>query len=263
MAVALRAAAAAAAARPGRRRPRWSGRHAAWLVGAAVASAALGSSSGVMRGGSFAGRGGRPGVRSRTSTTSVRAAPHARCDEPILGLADVVEDLQRQRVHPLREVELGAEDEGGGEQQRRGLAGRAGDGEQRAGDEAGQRGRQHDAEDDPPARRAERERGLAQASGTRFSTTSAERVTTGSMSSASATEPFQPANVPPIFVDDEDDVDEEAEDDRRHAGHHVDEVAHDVGERALLAVLDEVEGDADAERDRDQRWPARRSRSCR
>src|SRR3954469_12148095 len=36
--------------------------------------------------------------------------------------------------------------------------------------------------------------------GTRFSTTSAERVTTGSISSASATEPFQPAKLPPIPV---------------------------------------------------------------
>ena len=33
---------------------------------------------------------------------------------------------------------------------------------------------------------------------------------------------------------DEDDVDEEAEDDRRHAGHHVDEVAHDVREARVL-----------------------------
>src|SRR3954471_10134910 len=37
-------------------------------------------------------------------------------------------------------------------------------------------------------------------SGTRFRTTSAERVTIGSISSASATEPFQAANVPPTFV---------------------------------------------------------------
>ena len=37
-------------------------------------------------------------------------------------------------------------------------------------------------------------------SGTRVRTTSAERVTTGSMSSASATAPFQAAKVPPTFV---------------------------------------------------------------
>ena len=36
--------------------------------------------------------------------------------------------------------------------------------------------------------------------GTRFSTTSPDLVTTGSMSNASAIEPFQAANVPPIPV---------------------------------------------------------------
>ena len=48
----------------------------------------------------------------------------------------------------------------------------------------------------------------------------------------------------------ERDVDEEAEDDRRDAGHDVDEVAHGVRELRLLAELDEVERDADPERDR-------------
>src|SRR5262249_40098948 len=52
---------------------------------------------------------------------------------------------------------------------------------------------------------------------------------------------------------DERDVDEEAEDDRRHAGHHVDEVADDRGEARVLAVLDEVERDADPDRDGDRR----------
>ena len=89
-------------------------------------------------------------------------------------------------------------------------------------------------------------------SGTSSSTTSAERVTTGSISSASATEPFQPAKLPPTPLEDQRDVDEEAEDDRRHAGQHVDEVAHDVREAAVLAVLGQVERDADADRDRDR-----------
>ena len=56
-------------------------------------------------------------------------------------------------------------------------------------------------------RKTTRQRGAPSASaasrrlsGTRLSTTSAVRVTTGSMSSARATDPFQPANVPPILV---------------------------------------------------------------
>ncbi len=49
---------------------------------------------------------------------------------------------------------------------------------------------------DPRARAASRRE-----SGTRSRTTSAERVTTGSMSSARATEPFQPANgTPPHWL---------------------------------------------------------------
>ena len=51
--------------------------------------------------------------------------------------------------------------------------------------------------DHPPARSAQRQRGLAQALGTSSSTTSALRTTIGSISSDSATEPFQPVNDPP------------------------------------------------------------------
>ena len=119
----------------------------------------------------------------------------------------------------------------------------------------GQRRGQDDPEDDPPARGAERQRAPragCRARGCR--TTSAERVTTGSMSSASATAPFQAANVPPTFADDEDDVDEEPEDDRRHAGHHVDEVPHEVREAPGPAVLDEPHRHADAEGHGDRRW---------
>ena len=140
-------------------------------------------------------------VRTRIIRTSVRRRAPRAGDEPVLGLSDVVEDLQRQRVHPLARVERRAVHEGDAEEQRRGLARGAGHREQRAGDDAGQRRRQDDLEDDPPARGAERQRApRAAVSGTRLRTTSAERVTTGSISSASATAPFQAANVPPTFV---------------------------------------------------------------
>ncbi len=87
-------------------------------------------------------------------------------------------------------------------------------------------------------------------SGTSSSTTSEARVTTGSISSASATEPFQPAKLPPMPAQHQDDVDEQAEDDRGHARQDVHEVADDVREARLLAVLDEIEGHADPGRHR-------------
>ena len=87
-------------------------------------------------------------------------------------------------------------------------------------------------DDHAPARRAERERGLAQRVRHELQHDLGERVTIGSISSASATEPFQPAKLPADFPEDQRDVDEEAEHDRRHAGHHVDEVAHERAKRA-------------------------------
>ena len=131
-------------------------------------------------------------------------------------------------------VEAGAVDDRRREQQRCGLAGGAGDRQQDAGDR-GRAGRS-------AARCAitTRQRGEPSASaasrrlsGTSSSTTSAERVTIGSISSDSATEPFQPAKPAAARSGEHQrDVDEQAEDDRRHARHHVDEVAHDRRELA-------------------------------
>src|ERR1700759_2862328 len=58
------------------------------------------------------------------------------------------------------------------------------------------------------------------------------------------------AGVGAAGADDEADVDEQAEDDRRHAGPHVDEEAHDLRDPTLATVLDEPHGYADPDRDR-------------
>ena len=140
-------------------------------------------------------------LRRRISATRVSADPHARLTNCVGVLTEVAEDLRRQGVHRL--AEIAGEDVGGAdrEQQRRGLAGAARDREQRAGDRG-------------PAWRSgsttlvtTRHRGAPSASaasrrlaGTSWSTTSAERVTIGSISSPSATAPFQPTASPPTWV---------------------------------------------------------------
>ena len=77
-----------------------------------------------------------------------------------------------------------------------------------------------------------------------------ERTTTGIISTDSATAPDDAERVPGPTEDREERVGEQAGDDRRDAGHHVDEEGDRTGERSAT-VLDQVDRGQQADRHRD------------
>ena len=87
------------------------------------------------------------------------------------------------------------------------------------------------------------------------------RTMIGSSRIASANEPAKPVNAL-VERDEPERQDEQAGDDRRDAGHDVDQEAHGGGE-ARAAVLGDVDRDHQAERHRDERWRSAPAQRCR
>ena len=143
---------------------------------------------------------GRKGARDDVEREH-REGDDERADpgEPLpvgIGAERELEDDDRQARH--RGVQVGREElvVERGEQQRRGLAGDAGDGEQDAGDDPGLRRAVGHVADHMGARHAERGRGLAQLVRHQGSMSSVVRTTTGMTMIASATAPAQPEKWP-------------------------------------------------------------------
>ena len=131
-------------------------------------------------------------VQTNTITISVSAAPHARSAAAGNGCLGVVEDLLGQRgVRALERVRVRRPGRADREQQRRGLAGGAGDGQHRAANDAGKRGREHDRYVVRHRRAPSASLACRRSSGTSFSISSVERITIGNIRRAE--EPANPA----------------------------------------------------------------------
>ena len=140
----------------------------------------------------------------------------------------------------------------------------AGDRQQRPGDQSRQR-RSAAPPASPPASAARRARARPRAGsiGTSSRTTSAERTTIGSISSDERDRPLPRREAAADVAEHQHDVDEQAEHDRRHAGHHVDEVADDVGEPSTACRTRSGTARRRSRSGPRSASPARRSRSCR
>ena len=193
-----------------------------------------------------------------TTTMMSRAPPQARsCQWGYGDAGEVVDGLREvgdraaevaagsgQPRHPVRAAQ-------GREEQRRGLAGDAHDGEGRAGDQSAARRVADHAERDLPARRADREAGLAQLvrhqvedvlGGARHHREHDERQRDGPGEAGVVLQRLH-----------EDGEGEHADDDRRHAHHHVGDHADGRGHAAVAAELGEVDAAEEPDRDRHER----------
>ena len=183
----------------------------------------------------------------------VSAAPQTRQSAGRFRIDQFGVDQQRQRRHvALERVEVDRPAVADEHQHRRRLAHDPGKGQQDAGDRcpATRSGRTMRAIvfhfGMPSAYDASRS-----SSGTSFSISSVLRTTTGSISSTSASDTAKRDSLEAERRDPQR-VDEQRGDDRRHTGEDVDHEGGDLAEPAA-AVLDQVDGDQDADRHGDDR----------
>ena len=148
-----------------------------------------------------------------------------RSPGPVLGAGErrvgVAEDLLRERgVRAVEQAPVRLAHDADREEQRRGLARGAGDGEQRTAHDPRGRVREHDRADRARlARRRARSSPRAARAGTSRSISSVVLITIGSIRQASASAPAKPVLL--LRAQHHERVDEEAHHDRRHAGHHL------------------------------------------
>ena len=186
----------------------------------------------------------------KTSRISVSAAAHARSCAAGNGTCAFLKICGRQRSVGAEQARVGLGHDADGEQQRSRLARGAGDRQHGAADDAGQRGGQHDAHGRAPRPCAERRARLAEVGGNEAQHLLARAHDDRqhqARQGEGAGETRQAVAQHP------DRVDEQAHHDRRHAAHHVGHQANELRERALLAVLVEVDRAEHAERHRDRR----------
>ena len=164
----------------------------------------------------------------------------------VVGRDGVDVDLQRQRGDGLVEFEAPELVAEGGEEQRRGLSGDAGEGQHAAGDDAGRCGAQADGEHGAPLGTPRPSAASRMACGTVASISSVVRVMVGTIMMASAT---PPASAEKCFCwHDDERVDGDAHHDGGNAVQHVGGKADSVGEHGAAAELGEVDASGDAER---------------
>ena len=134
-------------------------------------------------------------VNTKTITMSVSAAPQARSIAAANGDCALNQITCDSVVfvpwNGFGSTTVGDPDR---EEQRRGLAGGAGDGEHGAADDAGQRGRKHDRHTVRQRRAPSASLAWRRSSGTSFSISSHERMTIGSISAPSASSPRSPSS---------------------------------------------------------------------
>ena len=164
--------------------------------------------------------------------------------------AELVPDHHRQGRHVTAErVEVDPRGVADQQDQRRGLPGDPGHGQQRRGDQPRHRRRQNDFQDRPPFRHAERVGRLPQIPGHQLQhflrrPHRHRHHQDGQRDGPGRTERPHPE------PEQQEGVDEQAGHDRRHTGHHVDEERHRAGELPA-AVLDQIDRGENADRQSD------------
>ena len=198
-------------------------------------------------------------LSAMTRMMRIRAAVQARSIAVLRResrLRELVVREHRQRGHaPVERVEVGAVDDADGDQQGSGLADHPGDGERDAGREARDGRREDDLEDGPPLRHAQRVGGLPQLVGDELQDLLRRPHDHRDHQHRQRDRAHDAHPHPGAEEDREQGEGEQAGDDRRDAGHHVDE----EGDRPLQpagAVLHDVDGGQQADRHGDDRGEA-------